>query len=278
MNILSNAGSSIQYRDSFISIQSYVPFSIFNMQHTRHRLLFVLSGAATVEHGADVYRMEAGQLIFLKRDIAVSLTAGDASLEIITAVIGEELLLEFTRMAALPEGPALQDAVTVHDSTPQLEDYFITLVHYFTSQNGVEPSLARIKLLELLFCTGAKHPALLKQLLQWKQQVYGDIMAVVCDNLENSLTLSRLAKLSGRCLSSFKRDFHAINNMAPSRWIRQKKLEKAKEMVANTSLAVADVCYTLGFGNVTHFSRLFKSYFGVSPSEFKRNKQQLKVA
>lgn len=278
MNFLTRARRAIQYRDSYFTLQTFAPFSIADLHHTHHRLLFVLNGAATVQYGADTYSLFAGQLLFLKREIAVSLKADNASLEVITCVIGEYLLLEYTRMAALPAVAALQKAVTVHDTTPQLEDYFVTLVHYFPSEKEIEPSLARIKLLELLFCISAKHPGLLKQLLQWKQQVYTDIMTVVCENLENSLTLSGLAKLSGRSLSSFKRDFHAINNMAPSRWIRQKKLEKAREMVANTSLTVADVCYTLGFGNVTHFSRLFKSHFGVSPSGFKRNKQQLEYA
>ena len=45
----------------------------------------------------------------------------------------------------------------------------------------------------------------------------------------------------------------------------------AKEMLASSSLSVADVCYCLGFENPTHFSRIFKQRFGFAPSRAAAN-------
>jgi transcriptional regulator GlxA family with amidase domain len=98
---------------------------------------------------------------------------------------------------------------------------------------------------------------------------HADISATVENNLMNSMSLTQLAVLSGRSLSSFKRDFLAIYNMPPSAWFRQRRLEKARELLLNTTMTVTDVCYTLGFENLAHFSRLFKSNFGYSPSKSK---------
>jgi AraC-like DNA-binding protein len=89
------------------------------------------------------------------------------------------------------------------------------------------------------------------------------------ENIMNSLSLQQLAMMSGRSLSSFRRDFLAIYNMPPSHYIRQKRLEKARELLKSTTMTVTDICYTLGFENIAHFSRLFKSYFKSSPSEFR---------
>jgi len=57
--------------------------------------------------------------------------------------------------------------------------------------------------------------------------------------------------------------------MPPSQWIRKKRLEKAQELLTSTTMTVTDICYTLGFENIAHFSRLFKSQFGYPPSEFR---------
>jgi transcriptional regulator GlxA family with amidase domain len=96
-----------------------------------------------------------------------------------------------------------------------------------------------------------------------------DITTTVEGNILNNISLQELAHLSGRSLSSFKRDFHAIYNMPPSQWIRERRLEKARELVMRTSMSVTDICYTLGFENIAHFSRLFKTYFGVAPTRYK---------
>ena len=50
-----------------------------------------------------------------------------------------------------------------------------------------------------------------------------------------------------------------------------KELEK-QELLQSTNMTVTDICYTSGFESIAHFSRLFKSQFGNSPSEFRGNK------
>ncbi|MEO3405033.1 helix-turn-helix domain-containing protein [Mucilaginibacter sp. CAU 1740] len=43
-------------------------------------------------------------------------------------------------------------------------------------------------------------------------------------------------------------------------------MKKAKELLSVTQMTVADVCYTVGYENISHFSRLFKAYWGFNPS------------
>jgi len=47
------------------------------------------------------------------------------------------------------------------------------------------------------------------------------------------------------------------------------RLDKAKELLRQTTYKVQDISETVGFQDVTHFSRIFKNYVGVSPKEFR---------
>ncbi|WP_083794604.1 helix-turn-helix domain-containing protein [Leadbetterella byssophila] len=125
-------------------------------------------------------------------------------------------------------------------------------------------------MLELLYDLAGTDKNLLQQLLQMKQPVRTEIPEVMEKNYTSPVSLTELAYLSGRSLASFKRDFQAIYNMAPSQWIRNKRLDKAKEVLENTSMAVSDICYTLGFENPAHFSRIFKEHFGYPPSNLRQ--------
>jgi len=58
-----------------------------------------------------------------------------------------------------------------------------------------------------------------------------NITSTVEENITNAMSVDQLAKLSGRSLSSFRRDFIAIYNMPPKRWIRLKRIEKAKQLL-----------------------------------------------
>jgi AraC-like DNA-binding protein len=149
--------------------------------------------------------------------------------------------------------------------------YIDSLEPYFIEPEKVKGSLVKIKLLELLFYLAGMDNNVLEQVLDLREQFRYNITATVEENIMNSLSLNQLAVLSGRSLSSFRRDFLAIYNMPPSQWIRQKRLEKAQELLLSTTMTITDICYTSGFESIAHFSRLFKSQFGYPPSEFRMN-------
>lgn len=89
-------------------------------------------------------------------------------------------------------------------------------------------------------------------------------------NVATGASLTDLAYLAGRSLSSFKREFQTIYHVAPAQWLREQRLGRARILLQNTGASITQVCYTLGFESVAHFSRLFKRHFGLSPSALKR--------
>lgn len=53
-------------------------------------------------------------------------------------------------------------------------------------------------------------------------------------------------------------------------YLSQLRVEKAKELLRNTQLSIAEVCCSVGYLDVKHFNKTFKRYASVSPLEFRR--------
>ena len=148
----------------------------------------------------------------------------------------------------------------------RLVAYCKSLSPYFNAPSQANPGLLRLKVMEMLYNVMDCSKNIFRQMLQLRQPVKTDIHRVVEDNYTSPITLNELAYLSGRSLSSFKREFLDIYGEPPARWIRARRLSKAHEMLQTTRLSIADIAYSLGFENPTHFSRIFKQQYGAAPS------------
>ncbi len=85
-------------------------------------------------------------------------------------------------------------------------------------------------------------------------------------NYTADLTMEEYACYTGRSLATFKRDFKKISNLPPQKWIIQKRLETAYDMIANKHQGIIDTCYQVGFKNRSHFAMAFKRMYGITPS------------
>lgn len=56
----------------------------------------------------------------------------------------------------------------------------------------------------------------------------------------------------------------------PQEYIRQKMIDKAKELIAGTDMAIGQIAYELGFQYSQHFNRVFKRSVGYTPNEYRQ--------
>lgn len=80
------------------------------------------------------------------------------------------------------------------------------------------------------------------------------------------LSLEEFARFTGRSLAAFKRDFKQMSDLSPQKWIMQKRLEKAYELICVRKQKVSDIYLKLGFKSLSHFSTAFKKRFGFAPT------------
>lgn len=93
-------------------------------------------------------------------------------------------------------------------------------------------------------------------------------------NLANErFGVQQLAEEVGLSRSQLHRKLKAIVGKSASRFIRQYRLMKAKEMLADNVATVSEIAYRVGFSSPTYFNTCFRIYYGYSPGKLKyRNK------
>jgi AraC-like DNA-binding protein len=253
-----------------------------NMYLQDHVILFVQEGIYKVRFGNQEYVVRKNEMVLLQKAIVIEYEkCGEPDsgvLDYMMFFLKDELLNEFIKMSNLKHSyPAALVPVTVNPVNDRLQSYIASLKPYFKEPEKIEDELVKLKLLELLFDILNADEKILYQFLQLRRKEPSSIVEVVEKNLMNPVSLNDLAYLSGKSLSTFKREFQAIYNEPTFQWIRNRRLEKAKELLIHSGLSVTDVCFATGFENVTHFSKVFKKKYGVPPSEVKQSLKREKM-
>ena len=238
----------------------------------QHLLYVVLGGSVKLTCGRQSWTVGKNEMILLRRAQSVSYEKQGSEetglFESQLFAINDELLKDFlTSQQVVIPAMTEEYGAQVSPMSERLVAYCWSLSPYFNDPSQVNPGLLRLKVMELLYNVMDCSKNIFRQMLQLRQPVKTDIHRVVEENYTSPISLDELAYLSGRSLSSFKRDFQDIYGESPARWIREKRLAKAHEMLRSSSLSVADVAYSLGFENPTHFSRIFKQQYGYAPSQ-----------
>lgn len=92
----------------------------------------------------------------------------------------------------------------------------------------------------------------------------------VARNLSCDLRLTDLAVLSGFTPSSFSRAFKRHTGLTFVRYVNRMRIDNASDLLMTTNDSVADICFQVGFNNLSNFNRHFMSLKRMSPSEFRR--------
>ena len=89
-------------------------------------------------------------------------------------------------------------------------------------------------------------------------------------HLNDNISLGTLAQLA--CLSEFHlaRMFRVSFGMPPSGWIAMRRLERARDLLKNTTLPLQQVANACGYADLSHFSHRFRAGAGVAPSRYRQ--------
>lgn len=85
---------------------------------------------------------------------------------------------------------------------------------------------------------------------------------------DSTITNDRLAALCGISTVYFRKSFEAVYGMPPIRFLHEVRIRRAKDLLESDYASITQVAETVGYGNVFHFSKMFRLYTGQSPSEY----------
>lgn len=89
---------------------------------------------------------------------------------------------------------------------------------------------------------------------------------IIESKIHSNLKLEEIAFLCHMSLSTFKRHFLNEYKVSPGKWLQDKRLQKAKEILEEGHLKPSDIYLDIGYNNLSNFSIAFKNKFGLNPT------------
>ena len=101
-----------------------------------------------------------------------------------------------------------------------------------------------------------------------------DFAGIVEQNLANeNFSVDEISKEIGISRVQLYRKVKALLDCSVTDYIMNRRLKKAKYLLINERYSIAEITYMVGFSSPNYFSTVFKSKYGMRPSEFKKNQQ-----
>ncbi len=160
----------------------------------------------------------------------------------------------------------LPDAFIPIKASPLLTD-FIRSLYLIYHRGEIDEPFNSLKQEELLLILLQGQPEIAGIFFDFSKPGKIGLEEFMNRNYQFNICLEQFAYLTGRSLSAFKRDFKAIFNQTPGRWLIQKRLEEAYGLIAVAGKKPVEIYLNLGFETLAHFSHAFKERFGITATE-----------
>ncbi len=99
------------------------------------------------------------------------------------------------------------------------------------------------------------------------QQFLERLQKIVEENMgEETFQVEDIGRKIGLSRSQLQRKLSALLDCSPAAYLRRVRLERAKQLLEKNAGTVSEICFQVGYGNVSAFARAFRETFGESPS------------
>ena len=268
----------------FVEYRASHPAPPCTAQVTANMLMVVLEGQKRIEAGATVSVLDRDHAIFLRRGhygMAATLSQETGAYRCAIFFFDDAFLGEFAHQhSLLPDGrmaagPASPLALPVRVS-PLLRASIESVLPYFTHDGANRPRILRLKLQEILLNLLDADPEsglarFLLRIVSDKRSLLGPLVEA---HLGRPVTIERLARTAGMSVSAFKREFRGAFAASPREWMTERRLDRARHLLARADRNVTDVSLEVGFESVSHFIHRFRRRFAVTPKQFQMSQSR----
>lgn len=279
-------GSLPGYHPRQSLVVGQIPYALFVLEKsegqksvflTEHTLLFVRRGHKRLHFTDDVLTVDKDHLVFLKRGLYTmsEYVPEGETFEALLLFIPDAFLQQFALSQELPRGPVAAAAThVVVPATALLESFAAQYASYFGHSAQALQYILALKVQELFLLLLASGAA--AQLREFVQALAHnspvDLDLIVRQHVFQPVTIPELARLAGRSLASFRREFESRYHMPPHQWISAQRLRQARLLVHTTPKSIAEIADACGYESVSHFIRRYKQAFGHTPASSRSEK------
>jgi AraC-like DNA-binding protein len=237
-----------------------------------HAICYVVTGELRFQLPAETLVIKPGNIFFIRRNqlakaVKIPPVIG-GEFKAITLFLPQPLLRHYAAALPAPDSAMSPPAETLLDLSGDvfLQGYFASLFPYFDLPQHFTNTVAQLKAEEAIGLLLRSSPQLQQVLFDFSEPGKIDLEAFMLRHYTYHVSLAHFAKLTGRSLATFKRDFKRTFAMPPEKWLRHRRLAQAHYLIAQQQQAPATVYLEVGFENLSHFSAAFKQEFGYTAS------------
>lgn len=252
--------------------------------YTHYNLISFTLGGSRILHLADkTYTVDKNSVYFTRKTAYVQELPESPGWELLALYIPDSFLTrvvdeyrDYLPIKKVP--PATSEVLIKIHLNDSIRTYFYSLIPYFTQKIPPSEKLLELKFKELILniLSSPFNKELLAYILRLKENDRIPIWQVMEKNYMYNLTIGELAQISGRSVTTFKRDFFAYYKSTPGKWLTEKRLQRAEKLLNTSKLSISEIAFNSGFENMSHFSRIFKEKYNHSPLQYR--KKQFEIA
>ena len=237
----------------------------------------VVTGKKTWHTSDGVCTASPGDTFFFKKGAAIVEQHFEKDVCLLMLFIPDALMRSTVREVIAGLSPRDVDSAPINaalrvESDVALVALFQSMRTYLSGKQKPPEPLLRLKLKELVMSvltsgTNSELGGYFRRIGNSDSPAITEIMEA---NFRFNLSLADYARLCHRSLSSFKRAFRAQFQESPGKWLLQKRLDYSAKLLRHSSMNVSEIAFESGFQDVSHFSRVFKERFAVSPLAYRQ--------
>ncbi|MGB5821401.1 MAG: AraC family transcriptional regulator [Saonia sp.] len=247
---------------------------VADSQHQRylsaHALTLVLNGVLQIETlEGELHRVHKHQFIFLPKGMYMisDIIPKNKTFDAMVFFFDEEVTDTFlANLEPLSTNAAADMLILPY--TEDLRLFTDTLLALYQGKHLHQ--FTKSKLVEFLhlIALAPEGNEFVHSLQSVKNREKKGIGAFMEEHFDKPLDIEDYAYLTGRSVSTFQRDFKRKFTIPPKKWLIQKRLEKAGELLKEKGNTVTDTMLQVGYGNTSHFIKVFHKKFGISPKQY----------
>lgn len=97
--------------------------------------------------------------------------------------------------------------------------------------------------------------------------------ALINENLSNSeINVEELGQAMGMSRVQLYRKVKSLTNYSPNELLRISRLKKAASLLAASDMSISEISYEVGFTSPSYFTKCYREYFGLSPTDYLKRK------
>lgn len=250
----------------------------------------VVDGSRTIEANGCLYEVQAGDVVVIPPQTPrIVMTSDPASGPFHYYSIGCDMKigsLNFVELYNLPLVTAIEDRSAfreIAEQTAKLLDQSLEVIKTLHALDQPQLIIGKINTDETvaLLHVNASFTAWIARFLNMMRRYLPDkpqdidpriskLCAYMQANLDKKLMLPDLAQYLYISESHLRLLFRKTMGIAPTDYLRELRLQRAKDLLVNTPYSLKEIAELSGFQTLNHFSRMFRSYESISATEYRK--------